>query len=360
MQKGFWGNITKPIIGLSPMDGITDAAFRFITAKYSNPSIIITEFTSVEALQHGAIRALKAFWYDEIERPIVAQIYGTNLEGFYQATIIACAMGFDGIDINMGCPSKSVSSNGAGAGLIQNPKLAKEIIRICQQASLDWYNDIQIEKIKLHPEILKSISIWKNGKYLNSERHHLPISVKTRIGYNQIITEEWIKNLIEAKPVNISIHGRILKQMYTGNTNWEEIGKAAKLAKSAGISILGNGDIQNLNEAHEKIKQYGVDGVLIGRATFGNPWIFQNTNISSNIEKSIQEKLAMAIEHGLIYEKYFGTHWFAPMKKHLGWYCSNFPYAKELRLKLMLANSCKELEQILISEKINPSTPVSV
>lgn len=329
------------------MDGVSDAAFRFITAKYGHPSLLITEFTNVEALDHGAVKALQAFIYDEIERPIVAQIYGVNPDAFYKACFVACELGFDGIDINMGCPSKSVSGNGGGAGLIRQPKLAQQIIRKSWQASHDWANGKTMREAALHPDIIDYIETLQAKTGRVSPRRPLPVSVKTRIGYDQIITEEWLKYLLECQPANISLHGRTLKQMYTGQANWEEIAKAAELIRASGlpISILGNGDIKSLQEAHQKISQSGVDGVLIGRASFGTPWLFAGTT------RNAQQKLAIAIEHCQKYEEIFGVNerFFAPMKKHLGWYSSDFPGAKELRLKLMACNSAAEVEEIIKS-----------
>src|SRR3990167_4783882 len=123
MFKGFWEELSKPIIGLSPMDGVTDAAFRYITAKYGHPSVIFTEFIPVEGVCRGVMRLMDDFKYNEIERPIVAQVFGSNPESFYKVSFLVAALGFNGIDINMGCPDKSVSGRqGAGAGLILKPK----------------------------------------------------------------------------------------------------------------------------------------------------------------------------------------------------------------------------------------------
>lgn len=348
MEFGFWKNLAKPIIGLSPMDGVSDAAFRFITAKYGKPSLLITEFTNVEALNHGAVKALMAFLYDEIERPVVAQIYGTNPEAFYRACFAACELGFDGIDINMGCPSKSVSGNGAGAGLIRTPELAQQIIHECWRASQDWANGKTMEDSGLHPDIAEYIKNLQKQTGRQPTRRVLPISVKTRIGYDQPITEEWLKHVLERRPVNISLHGRTLKQMYTGEANWEEIAKAARLVHSSnlGITLIGNGDVKSLEDAKNKIATFGVDGVLIGRGSFGEPWIFQGE------KRNIDEKLQVAIEHCLKYEEIFGVgdRSFAPMKKHLGWYCTDFPGAKELRLKLMRCNSAQEVKAAITQD----------
>ena len=375
MENNFWKNLAKPIIGLAPMDGVSDAPFRYITAKYGHPSVTFTEFTNVEALSHGAVKALAAFIYHEIERPIVAQIYGTNPEAFYKACFVACELGFDGIDINMGCPSKSVSGNGGGASLIRTPMLAQEIIQSCQQAVTDWQQGKTIYEAELHRDIIGYLEKHANQQISHSTafpfalftlrsshatphfapkastpRPLLPISIKTRVGYDRIVTEDWIKTLLECRPANISLHGRTLRQMYTGQASWEEIAKAATIVHNSGLetTILGNGDIKSMAEAEKRVAETGVDGVLIGRGAFGNPWIFEKgtgQSSASTRAHSIEEKLALALEHALCYESIFGigARSFAPMKKHLGWYCTDFPHAKELRMALMACNSAEEV-----------------
>lgn len=379
MHLGFWENLAKPIIGLAPMDGVSDAAFRYMTAKHGHPTVLITEFTNVEALNHGAIKALAAFIYDEVERPIVAQIYGSNPEAFYKAVFVAAELGFDGIDINMGCPSKAVSGNGAGAGLIRTPALAQEIIRACQKAIQDWANGKTLYETDVHRDIIDYIESVQKGLMPDTfsaparphqenrpqiarsctpftpNRRLLPISVKTRIGYDKPVTEEWIKTLLKCQPANISLHGRTLRQMYTGEADWNEIAKAAQLVHAAGYgaTILGNGDVKSIEDAHKRISETGVDGVLIGRATFGNPWIFGQ----EQTHRSINDRLSAALEHTEKYTEIFGheARSFAPMKKHLGWYCSDFPHAKELRLKLMMANSLNDVKKIIAEhESLTP------
>ena len=338
MNRGFWDKLPSPIIGISPMDGVTDAPFRLIAARHGKPNITITEFTSVEGICHGAVKSLTAFKFDESERPVVAQVFGTDVESFYKSAFVVAELGFDGIDINMGCPATSVSSRGAGAGLIRTPELAKQIIRTTKLAMKDWQEGKQIDEVGLPKEIV----VWvKENQPKKIDRKFLPVSVKTRIGYDQIIVEEWIKHLLEEEPANISIHGRTLKQGYTGSANWEAIGQAVKIIKQTKTSVLGNGDVHSLSDAFEKIKNYGVDGVLIGRASFGNPWLLQNKI------PTIEEKFAVAIEHSELYEQILGLNYFVPMRKHLAWYIRGFDNASELRKKLMQANSSQDVKDIL-------------
>lgn len=338
MYRGFWNSFKKPVIALSPMDGVTDAPFRLITNKYGKPDLSITEFTSVEGICHGSLKSLKAFKYDESERPVLAQLFGSTPSSFYKCAFVIAELGFDGIDINMGCPANNVASKGAGASLILTPGLAMEIIYKSKEAMIDWFNGKNIEDVDLPQEIIDYV---KKNQPQNLTRKILPVSVKTRIGYNKIVIEEWVKTLLEAEPANISIHGRTLKQLYSGIADWEAIAKAARLIHQTKTSVLGNGDIKSLKEAHQKIKQYGVDGVLIGRAALGNPWIFKDR------EPTIQEKFAVAIEHSKNFEQTFCNDRFIPMRKHLAWYCKGFPNASEIRQKLMKTNCSADVENAL-------------
>ncbi len=336
-DRGFWDTIKRPIIGLSPMDGVTDAAFRYITAVTSKPGVIITEFTNVEGLARGAAKMLNAFGYSAEERPIVGQIYGVEEESFYVSVLMLCRLGFDGIDINMGCPANKVARRGSGAGLIRTPEKAKKLIRICKKAALDWSNGITLEEAKVRPRMITAITKMNPQEPL---RKLLPVSVKTRIGYDEIVAEEWVAHLLEERPANITVHGRTLKQMYSGEAHWEVLEKAAKVCQQSGITFLGNGDVTSLKDAKDKIQMYGVDGVLVGRATYGNPWFF-----SGHIPNQA-ERIEAAIVHSQAFERLLGDRNFWNMRKHLGWYAKGFYGAKDLRTQLMQVTNSQEVEVI--------------
>ncbi|HLL60754.1 MAG TPA: tRNA-dihydrouridine synthase [Candidatus Nitrosocosmicus sp.] len=342
-QQTLWQNLHKPILALSPMDGVTDAAFRYMFAKYGKPSIFFTEFTNVEGLSRGVVKLLDDFIYSPLEHPIIAQIFGTTPEDYYKVTFMACEMGFDGIDINMGCPDNDVTKRGGGAALILNPPLAKKIIRSVQQGIKDWTEGKTIESVDVHTDILHFIHAFKQKNHTTNNRKVLPVSVKTRIGYSDVVITEWVKHLLETEVDNISIHGRTLKQMYTGSANWDEIGKAAEIIKQTKTTILGNGDIKNLDEAHLKVKQYNLDGVLIGRATFGNPYFF---NLDKK-EMTIQERLDLCLEHSEYYVKELPNKPFIALRKHLAWYMKSFEGAVEMRTKLVQVNSLDEVRRIV-------------
>ncbi|HZC82142.1 MAG TPA: tRNA-dihydrouridine synthase family protein, partial [Nitrospiraceae bacterium] len=159
----FWHDIPQPIIGLSPMDGVTDPAFRFIVARHGKPDVQFTEFINVNEICYGAESAWQQLRYAEIERPVLAQIYGAEPDLFYQVAQVICELGFDGLDINMGCPSKNVSARGCGAALIKNPALAREIIRAVQAGVRDWASGCRIETIGLRPKVVERVLALTSG-----------------------------------------------------------------------------------------------------------------------------------------------------------------------------------------------------
>lgn len=341
MIRGFWETLQKPIIGLSPMDGVTDAAARFIADKYGKPDILFTEFTSVEGICYGAHQLLQAFIHHKTTTPTVAQIFGATPEAFYKVAFILGEMGFDGIDINMGCPDPHVAKKGGGAALILRPKLAQEIVRQTRKGIQDWANGSSILDIELKDSVINFVKNFQEKFDIHPQRKDLPVSVKTRIGYDEIVTEQWIKQLLEVEPVNISLHGRTLKQLYSGLANWEEIGKAAALVKKTNTTILGNGDVKNLDEAKEKIKTCNLDGVLIGRASFGNPWIFQKKIAT------LDERFAVALKHCRVFTELTPDAHFLSLRKHLAWYCKGFDGAAETRAKLLQVHNVQDVETII-------------
>lgn len=351
-HPGFWSELALPIIGLSPMDDVTDHPYRFIQKKYGQPALIYTEFTSVEGVCHGALQLLKDFLFDETQRPIVAQIYGTTPDFFRQTATLLCELGFDGIDINMGCPAKTVASSGAGAALIKNPQLAQEIVTSTKAGVMDWVNG---KSSRDCPDIVEKI--WREVERRHEllppnyqQRRSIPVSVKTRVGYDEKIASTWIPQLLETEPVAIAIHGRTLKQAYGGSADWEEIGKAVAVAKSSSTLILGNGDVTNYDQALEKVSQYGVAGVLIGRGSFGNPFVFQPAGFSP-----AASKFQIALEHAQLFESTFQDnpkYNFLPMRKHLGWYVREISNAKEVRMKLFQTNSAAEVAAIFSEYKL--------
>jgi tRNA-dihydrouridine synthase len=342
------------IIGLSPMDGITDEAFRLVQTKISKPDLIFTEFVSAEGISRGGVKLYDTLLYSPEERPIIGQLFGKDPDSFYKSAIILCELGFDGVDINMGCPAKTVTQHGSGASLIAKPDLAIDIIQSVKKGINDWYSGkIKITDLCLNKKTLEVIT--RNRKYskitsnndvslsskrdvdLSTEGFRPTISVKTRLGITESIVDTWIPKLLAQDLDFLTIHGRTLKQAYAGVANWEEIQKVVNLAKNTKTKIFGNGDIQNRKQGLKYCKKYGVDGVLIGRASSGNPWCF-NDYIASP-----KEKFSAMLLHSQLFETTFPHRQFDSLRKHFLLYTKNLSNAKSLRMKLIRLNSVKEL-----------------
>ncbi len=361
-MKNFWETLRNkktPILGLSPMDGVTDAPTRKLIATTSSPDLIMTEFVNVEGLARGAVKMLEDFVYDECERPVIAQIYGIETESFYKVAFVACELGFDGIDINMGCPAKKVAHRGAGAGLIDNPEHAKNIIDSVQKAVSDFASGMSMETAGIRPKVINKVREMQE-KGMKSDKQKIPVSVKTRTGITETNIESWIKNLLEKDIQAITLHGRTLKQGYSGEANWDAIQHAGEIIAEHNqkpenadkqVVFLGNGDISSYQDAQDKVLHAGIDGALIGRASFGNPWIFSKeleeelANINEEEKEIVRKK--KCLEHCQLFEEIFPNRPFFIMRKHLGWYMKHFSGSRELRKKLMLANSSTEVAEIL-------------
>lgn len=345
MNTSFWQQLPARFVGLSPMDGVTDLPFRTITKKYGQPDLMFTEFSSVEGLCRGAVELLKEFRYTSEQRPLVAQIYGTTPEFFRQMTIVLCQLGFDGVDINMGCPAKNVAHAGAGAALIRTPDLALHIIQAAKQGVQDWLNgQTAADCPNLVPALVQKVEQQATELQLDQvERRWKPVSVKTRIGYDAVSIVEWVNQLLTAEPTAITIHGRTLRQAYSGVADWSSIGLAAAEIKRQRPEtvVIGNGDVQSRAMGQTLCEQYGVDGVLIGRASFGNPWVFGGQQPPS--------VAAVALEHAQLYEQTYQhdpKYSFLPMRKHLAWYIKGMPNAAEIRSQLVRAQTSDEVAVI--------------
>lgn len=307
----FWTGLNGPFFALAPMADVTDAAFRQMFARHGKPDIMFTEFVSTDGLcSAGRTNLMRELKYSENERPIVAQLWGAKPENFYKSAQLIADLGFDGIDINMGCPRDKEIKNGACAALINTPKLAREIIRACKRGAAG-----------------------------------LPVSVKTRIGFKTTDTEKWINELLGEDLAAITIHARTAKEMSGPPARWEEIARAVKLRDKKGVPtlIVGNGDIKSLTDAQTRVAQSGADGAMVGRGVFGNPWFFDAKR--NHAEMTTAERLEAMLEHARLFRKLFGaSRNFAVMRKHFKAYANGFPDARELRVKLMAAENYKETE----------------
>lgn len=316
----FWEKLQKPFFILAPMEGVTDTVFRQIVVSIGKPDVFFTEFVPVDALlSKGKEKILTSLRFTEIERPIVAQIWGTDPEKFYKVAQMLSKMKFDGIDINMGCPDKNAMKKGACAALIKNPKLAKEII------------DATI----------------KGGS-------GLPVSVKTRIGFKKQDMENWVTALLQTPIAALILHLRTVPEMSKVPAHWEEIKSALKIRENlkSKALIIGNGDVKTLKEAKDKCKKYTLDGVMIGRGIFDNVYLF-NEKIDP-VLVTPKQKISLLIKHLELFKKTWGDKkHFALMKKFVKCYVNNFNGASESREKLMRTKTLDEL--ILQSEILEKS-----
>src|SRR3989344_559302 len=346
MKDNFWKKLPRPFFVLAPMADVTDMAFRQIIVECGKPDVLYTEFVSAAGLVYlmkadpssakamaGKAKLLPHLKFGENERPIVAQIFGSVPKHFYECAKLIVELGFDGIDINMGCPAGKIVKQDSGSGLILNPELAQEIIRETKRGIGD-------------------AALLRQG-FEGSSRSSIPVSIKTRIGYNSIITEEWITKLIEAKPDAIIVHGRTMKEASKVPAHWDEITKAGKLCREAGILIIGNGDVMSYVEGVEKAKQYNLDGIMIGRGVFHNPWFF---NLAVDMTtKTSQERVTLLKHHISNFINLWGdTKNYNTMKKFFKIYISGFPAspagrdsAKEFRDKLMQTKTSVEALALL-------------
>lgn len=311
-MKNFWKELPKPFTVLAPMEGVTDFCFREIISEVGKPSVLFTEFTNVEGLfSEGSKKNLELLKYSEKQKPIVAQIWGKSPENYYKASKLIQELGFDGVDINMGCPVKDVIKNGCCAALIENKNLAKEIILATIEGS------------------------------------KLPVSVKTRIGLRSKNTQEWGEFLLFFNIFALTVHGRTAVQMSKGKSDWNEIKKIVdiknKLKKST--LIIGNGDVESYKEVLSKHKDFGVDGVMIGRGVFKNLLIFNDYENKTTL--TISEKRALLKKHLALFKENYESKDYNSMKKYFKIYINGFNGASELRNKLMNTRSIDEAYSLL-------------
>lgn len=309
------------------MEDVTDTVFRQIVGMCAKPDVCFTEFVNVEALYSiGREKVIHRLQFTRKERPIVAQIWGLVPEHYYKTAQEIARMGFNGIDINMGCPVEKVLVHGCCAALIENKPLAKEII-----------------------------AATKEGALRQAQGKLLPVSVKTRIGYKKIVTEEWIEFLLKQDIAALTIHGRTARELSKVPARWDEIGKAVTVRNRLHSStlIIGNGDVKSQEEGREKCKTYGVDGVMIGRGIFDNLWLFDRSDknlAAQGRALSVGERLSLLLTHVRLFDKTWGkSKNFDILKRFFKIYVSDFDGAKELRVKLMETHTASEVEKIVLN-----------
>lgn len=322
----FWNNLNKTLptgrqafFAMAPMADVTDSAFRELVAKCGKPDVFWTEFVSADGLYHtreiqkipdAENPLMRILSFSKAEHPIVAQIFSSKPEMISYAVKVIAELGFDGVDINMGCPDKAIEKQGAGAALMKNPSLAVELIRAAKEAS------------------------------------DIPVSVKTRVGYHKESLDEWLPILLKENPAAITLHLRTCKELSLAKADWELMKKAVEIRNRVNpkVLLIGNGDVQDLEDAKNKAAESGCDGIMIGRAVFGNPWIFAGKKPE---DTPLALKLAALTELAYNFEKISPPKNFSILKKHIKAFVTGFSGAADLRAKLMTANNAAELERIV-------------
>lgn len=313
-MKNIWNELPKPFFILAPMEAVTDVVFRHIIATASKPDLFFTEFVNASSYcsEKGIHSTRGRLTFTDDEKPIIAQIWGNNPDEFEKMSIGLKQLGYSGIDINMGCPDKAVIKTGSGSALIKNPDLATQLIRAAKTSGL-------------------------------------PVSVKTRLGdRNTDEWRDWLRHLLHHDLANLTIHLRTRKEMSKVDAHYELIPEIKELRdKIAPNTLLTiNGDIRDHEHGEELVKQYGVDGIMIGRGVFHNPYAFEKEYHEHtrseliqllNIHLDLHDKCSEELE----------PRKFDPLKRFFKIYIRDFPGASELRAKLMLTKSTDEAREIL-------------
>ena len=299
-----WRDLPRPIRALAPMEDVTDTVFRRIVAGCGRPDVFFTEFTHTDI-----VLAKRKKWrgitprlrFTPEERPLVAQIWGTAPEQYRRAALRLREMGFDGIDVNMGCPVRKIRKKGACAALILQPALAAELIAAAGEAGL-------------------------------------PLSVKTRIGYTDDRTEEWTAHLLRQHIDALTIHGRTAEQESEGPVSWSAIERAREIRDGLGVAtaILGNGDVVSGDEISERTRRHGLDGVMVGRGVFADPYLFSSDGRAGRFaDAPAGEKIDLLLRHLRLYRESWGEErHYEILKKFYKIYLVGFPGAEELRSRL--------------------------
>ncbi|MGL4759419.1 MAG: tRNA dihydrouridine synthase [Patescibacteria group bacterium] len=319
-MKNFWKTLKPGFSVLAPMEDVTDTVFRQVIIKAGKPDVMFTEFTNCDGIcSVGQAKLIHRLKYSSIEKPLVAQIWGATPKNYYETAKLCLNMGFDGIDINMGCPEKSVIKQGACSALINDHQKAKEIIEAVKQGS--------------------------EGK--------IPISVKTRIGFDKIDTEEWIGFLLHQNIQALTIHGRTVKELSDVPNHFDQILKARELRDDINKEtvIIANGDIIDIHHGKVLCNAFVFDGFMIGRGVFSNPWCFNEDIEIDSVTK--QQRLELLKFHLDLWETTWKENKHYPkLKKYFKIYCQSFPLASDLRIKLMETYSIKDAKTLLIDNTL--------
>ncbi|HCZ7872548.1 TPA: tRNA-dihydrouridine synthase [Staphylococcus aureus] len=313
MKENFWSELPRPFFILAPMEDVTDIVFRHVVSEAARPDVFFTEFTNTESFCHpvGIHSVRGRLTFSEDEQPMVAHIWGDKPEQFRETSIQLAKMGFKGIDLNMGCPVANVAKKGKGSGLILRPDVAAEIIQATKAGGL-------------------------------------PVSVKTRLGYYEIDEwKDWLKHVFEQDIANLSIHLRTRKEMSKVDAHWEliEVIKNLRDEIAPNTLLTINGDIPDRKTGLELAEKYGIDGVMIGRGIFHNPFAFEK----EPREHTSKELLDLLRLHLSLFNKYEKDEirQFKSLRRFFKIYVRGIRGASELRHQLMNTQSIAEARALL-------------
>jgi len=353
----FWQKLPEAFLTVAPMADVTDAPFRRMLAKYSahtradgslgGPDVMWTEFVSADGLlratPEGKEKLMADLIFHESEKPLVAQLFSATPEYMEAAARLCFELGFSGIDINMGCPDRSIEKQGCGSAMIKNPEAAKAVIAAAKLGA-------------------------------KTDNGGIPVSVKTRLGYYEDQVEEWIPFLLEQDLAALTVHARTRQEMSKVPARWERLKRVVELRDeiAPATKIIGNGDVLSRADGLDKIRVSGVDGAMVGRALFGNPWFFhpnrtlpvhlkalptKGVNRDTLYEErgdeegveyiSLEERLRVLVEHSKLFTELLPFKNFAIMKKHYKAYVNSFAGAAELRAKLMEQDDVARVEAVV-------------
>jgi len=309
MVKNFWQKLPRPILALAPLAGVTDSAFRQVCKKFG-AQVVYSEMASAAALYYNPAETLKMLAFSKSERPYVVQLFGADPEQMGRAAkLIAKEIKPDGIDINFGCPVKKVMKQGAGVALMKDLKKSRAVIE----------------------------AVLENTK--------LPVSIKVRTQVGGVTLKKFLQNIFDLKLAAIMIHGRSLKQLFTGPVDYQIIKEARRYF--AGI-ILANGGINNSLDAQKMLAETGVDGLGIGRGALGRPWLFKEIkNYRAKVPTASADIFKIVLAHSQLVHKLKGRAGLLEMRKHLAWYMTGFAGAKKLRDKLVKVGTLSDIKKIL-------------
>lgn len=312
MKLNLWNDLPKPLIYLAPMSGVTNKAYRQIVKKFGS-DLLFPEFVSIFAMHYESDKTVEMLAYKETERPIIAQLFGSEPELFHEAALTVKRLGFDGVDINFGCPAPKVAKNGGGCALLGDLGRCRTVI----EAVLDAVGD------------------------------ELPVSVKTRISYKNVHVREFCKTIADLPLANLTVHGRPFEHPYEGPADLDCVKEAKQLVP---FLVMASGHGHTPEAAKHTLDYTGCDGIAVARGTFGKPWLIKQIKdylaTGTYHEPTTAEVLDTMLEHARLAAALNTARPFIEIRKVLGWYIKGIPFAAQYRAQLVRVQTLEDIERI--------------